>query len=87
MVFGLRIARPVANPDQSVRRYSGSRATELDATSRDSVHLDRDESCASVASQSRAAFSAHCIKHRLDIRRRAGDDAQDFTRRSLLLQA
>ena len=26
------------------------------------------------------------MEHRLDIRRRAGDDAQDFTRRSLLLQ-
>ena len=26
------------------------------------------------------------VKHRLNVRRRAGDDAQDFTRRRLLLQ-
>ena len=30
--------------------------------------------------------SPHRIQHRLDIRRRAGDDAQNFTRRRLLLQ-
>ena len=29
----------------------------------------------------------HRIQHRLDIRRRAGDDTQDLTRRSLLFQA
>ena len=28
----------------------------------------------------------HHIQHRLNIRRRTGDDAQDFTRRGLLLQ-
>ena len=35
--------------------------------------------------QPRGVFCDH-IQHRLDIRRRAGDDAQDFTRRGLLLQ-
>ena len=35
--------------------------------------------------QSRGIFCDH-IQHRLDIRRRAGDDAQDFARRSLLFQ-
>ena len=36
--------------------------------------------------QTRGIFSHH-IQHRLNIRRRASDDAQDFTRRRLLLQA
>ena len=35
--------------------------------------------------QPRGIFPHH-VQHRLNIRRRAGDDAQDFTRRSLLLQ-
>ena len=35
--------------------------------------------------QPRGIF-CNSIQHRLNIRRRAGDDAQDFTRRSLLLQ-
>ena len=51
------------------------------------------------AHRPRAAESAHQLRHtprgilrddvqhRLDIRRRTGDDAQDFTRRRLLLQA
>ena len=41
---------------------------------------------ASVASHNRAAFSATTSKHRLNIRRRAGNDPQDFTRGRLLLQ-
>ena len=40
---------------------------------------------ASSASQTRAALSA-THQHRLNIRRRAGDHTQDFTRRGLLLQ-
>ena len=35
--------------------------------------------------QPRSIFDNH-VKHRLNIRRRAGDDAQDFTRRRLLFQ-
>ena len=33
----------------------------------------------------RGIFSDH-VQHRLNVGRRAGDDAQDFTRRGLLLQ-
>ena len=31
-------------------------------------------------------MSRHGVQHRLNVRRRAGDDAQDFARRCLLLQ-
>ena len=41
--------------------------------------------CISRSTNSGRIFR-HSIQHRLDIRRRAGDDAQDFTRRGLLLQ-
>ena len=52
-----------------------------------SKHITLDATiCASVASHSRARIFGHRIQHRLNIRRRAGDDTQDFTRRSLLLQ-
>ena len=37
------------------------------------------------AANSRRIFG-HSVQHRLDVRRRAGDDTQDFTRRRLLLQ-
>ncbi len=41
---------------------------------------------ASAASHSSRGIFRDRIQHRLNIRRRAGDDTQDFTRRSLLLQ-
>ena len=41
---------------------------------------------ASLAPQTRPAFSSNDVQHWLNIRRRAGDNAQDFTCRRLLLQ-
>ena len=45
----------------------------------------RSIKASSRIAQPRSIFR-HRIQHRLNVRRRAGDDAQDFTRRSLLLQ-
>ena len=56
------------------------------ATRLNNIAFDATNMTASSASHSRAAFSATTSKHRLNIRRRAGDDAQDLARRRLLLQ-
>ena len=77
------IARPPGSLDSSgsPERMSASvrtlpRAEGL-ASSRESKHLLRHRS---------GSILCNHVQHRLNIRRRAGDDAQDFARRGLLLQ-
>ena len=55
------------------------------ATFRRDRHRRDEDRSVSRSTNSRGIFRNR-IQHRLNIRRRAGDDAQDFTRRSLLLQ-
>ena len=50
------------------------------------ITFSRDESSASSALTKTHRIFGHNIEHRLNIRRRTGDNAQDFTRRCLLLQ-
>ena len=67
-------ARPLANSGfmgDFLGRWYSSRS---EATSR-SIHLDDGESCIVCVTQSRSILS-HRVKHRLNIRRRARDDAQ-----------
>ena len=54
----------------------------LDRMSSPSIEANLRIGC---VAQPRGIFG-NGIQHRLDIRRRAGDDAQDFARRRLLLQ-
>ena len=47
--------------------------------------IAKASACVVCITEPRSVFRNH-IQHRLNIRRRAGDDAQDLTRRRLLLQ-
>ena len=46
----------------------------------------RRETSTSVRATNAHRIFGHCVQHWLNVRRRAGDDAQNFTGRSLLLQ-
>ena len=48
--------------------------------------IEADNRCVTRFTQPRGILCNH-IEHRLDIGRRTGDDAQDFTRCSLLFQS
>ena len=54
-------------------------------TNRSSFTLNKANLCVSCLAEPRGIFGDR-IKHRLNIRRRAGDDTQDLARRRLLLQ-
>ena len=56
------------------------------AASRKSITIDSRMIAASLQPHSARSVLGNRIQHRLNIRRRAGDDAQDFARRRLLLQ-
>ena len=70
------------------RRQSPSWAPELahSAAANQDSRRRRDRSSASSASHNCGRIFGNRIQHWLNIRRRAGDDAQDLTRRRLLLQ-
>ena len=81
------IARPLG-----IERVSGllpsDRGTGIepcDATSQKLSPSQRQIADIASFAQPRGIFG-NDIQHRLNIRRRAGDDTQDFTRRRLLLQ-
>ena len=67
----------MSSTSHGVHAYRSGPASGRTATSRTFAIRTRIIA-ASLASHNRAAFSATTSKHRLNIRRRAGDDAQEF---------
>src|SRR5262245_22937333 len=84
----LSIERRSASYRTSVnRQFQHWRSRDMSPVSYPPEHVPFDKSDGRVvgAAHARGIFRDH-VQHRLNIRRRAGNDAQDFTSRSLLFQ-